>query len=454
MSSFAYRNNKNSVLLISLVLFVSVAIGVCVSFFPKESLYIIPISLVSFGLLFVFIVKTEKMIKFFSISLLASLFLFPSVSVGGIGLRVDDFIVVLLSLFLVYLLLNNYNSIHTPINKLIFYYIIYVLLITITQILINNLSTIYLLFAIRELQYLIYFFSFVYIMKYEWFRENFKRLFLCLSIITMVWVLYQLAFNANVGFYGTGLISESGSSQSGGVFFIISMFFLYLININYKLKERTLYFLLFIGSAGMLITTMSRTAIMAFGVVYFIYLIFTLFRLSTKRIIITIYATALASPLVYFLVKDEIEGILHRMNAISGGTNTRLLKWEYLLSYVSDLGFVFGEGRGFAQTMTGGLTLGTDSQYVRNVMELGYVGSVLFILLILSILVFAFRHLKTFYGESLFIILITCGFMVMSITHEVFLVTMQASFYWTLIGAFVGKIINDKKVHLEQTAKL
>lgn len=416
------------------------------SLYPKQMLYFIPISIITFALLFLFITKTSAMVKIFTTLLLISLFLFPSVTVAGVGLRIEDFITVFLTLFLVYLLFNDYSSVMTPINKPIFYYISYVVIITVVHVLINNLSSIYLFFAIKELQYLIYFFAFVYVMKYEWFRVNFKKMFLWLSVVTMLWVAYQLVFNASVGFYGVGLISETGSSQSGGVFFLISMFFLYQININHKWKPRITYFIMFIGSAGMLFVTMSRTAIMAFGVVYAIYLLFILFRLSTKRLLISGYLITLASPLIYLLIKDEIARVIQRINVIDQSTNTRVDKWNYLLSYVSDLGYIFGEGRGFAQTMTGGLTLGTDSQYVRNIMELGYVGSFLFIIVILSIFIFAFRNLKKFYGESLFIILITCGFMVMSVTHEVFLVTIQASFYWTLIGAFVGKIIYDKKM--------
>lgn len=430
-------------------LLISLIIGLLSSYYPKMSLYAISAMVLTSVISFAFIVKTEKTMKFLTTILLVGLFMVPGFSVGNIGLRIDDFITVPLTLFLVYLLFRDIESIDTPINKFIFFYITYVLLITITQITINDLDGIYIFFAIKEFQYLVYFFTFVYIMKFEWFRINFKKMFLWLSAATMMWVVYQLIFDANAGFYGTGLISESGSSQSGGVFFLISMFFLYMININQKLKLRVIYFILFLASAGMLFTTISRTAILAFTITYCVYLLFVLFRLSALRVLIFTYTMVIASPFIYFLIKDEIERIIYRMSAVADGSSGRVAKWEYLLSYVSDMGMVFGEGRGFAQTMTGGLTLGTDSQYVRNIMELGYIGSALFLLLITSILIFALKNMKRFYGESLFIILITCGFMIMSVTHEVYLVTIQASFFWMLIGAFVGKIVHTNKENLK-----
>lgn len=442
-----------SILSIIAIIAIALFVGTLSSLYSYSFFYFFA-SLFIFGVVvFQLSYKTEKTTIFLAFLLLIALFLIPGVSLGGIGFRLDDGIVVLLGLVILHAIYKGSGNLSTPINKFIIIYVTYMLLITFVNILFNDLPLFLGLFAIKEFQYFIYFFAFVYIMKSTWCRENFTKTFLWSALISMIWGAYQLLFDAGVGFYGIGLMSETSSSQSGGAFYLISMFFLYLINYEHRFWHRVLYFILFCWSAGMVFATVSRTAILALGISYVVYLGFTVFRMSAKRIIISVYVLALASPALYFILKDYLEKIFHRLQNIDSGASYRANKWENLLSYSSDLGKVFGEGRGFAQTITGSLTLAIDSQYVRNILELGYVGSILFILIMLSIFIFAFRNIKKYYGESLFLILITCGFLVMSVTHEVFLVTIQASIYWILVGAFVGKIVHDKKHKMNKVTK-
>ena len=424
----------------------SVSIGVLSSLYSEVFLYL-SISLFSFlVVLFLLITKTESSITFLAYLLLISLFFIPGFSLGGIGLRLDDVITIFLTLFILISIYKKSNDMYSPINKTIFAYTSYVISITIIGVFLDNLPSFLIFYSIKEVQYFVYFFSFIFVMKNKWNRDNFNKIFMCLSLLTMAWGGYQLLFDASVGFYGIGLISETSSSQSGGVFFLISIFFLYLINSEYKFKKRVVYFILFLGSIGMLFATISRTAILAFAISYVIYLGFTIFRMSTKRIIISVYTLTLVAPVLYLILKGYLERILFRISHIDTGANVREEKWSYLLSHGTNFDFLFGGGRGFAQTITGGTTLSVDSQYVRNILEVGYIGSALFITVIIAIVIFALRNIKKHYAESLFLILITCGFLVMSVTHEVFLVTIQASFFWTLIGAFVGKVIYDNKL--------
>lgn len=444
--NYLFRNTiRLKIISVLAILTLSLTIGALSSLYSERFL-IISIALILFSIsLFFLITKTETSVSILAYLMLTSLFFIPGFSLAGIGLRLDDVITIFLTLFILISVYKKSNYMYTPINKLIFVYACYVMSVTVIGISLNDLPSFLMFYSIKEVQYFVYFFSFIFVMKSKWNRENFNRIFMGLSLITMAWGAYQLLFDASVGFYGIGLISETSSSQSGGVFFLISIFFLYLINSEYRLKQRVYYYILLLGSIGMLFATISRTAIMAFLITYAIYIGFTLFRMSAKRIIISAYTLILTSPVIYFVLKDYLERIFFRMGHIDTGANVREQKWSYLLSHGSDFDLIFGGGRGFVQTITGGTTLAADSQYVRNFLEIGYIGSALFAIVIIGIVIFAFKNMKNHYAESLYLILITCGFMIMSVTHEVFLVTIQASFFWLLIGAFVGKIIYDKK---------
>ncbi|MCP1154172.1 hypothetical protein NKS27_17415 [Peribacillus frigoritolerans] len=457
---FSYRKGTSLVykrVLTLLIILFALIIGVASSFYTYN-FFVLFLGIFIFStLLFLMAAKTEKTVSNLTIIMISSLFLLPSYSVAGFGLRLEDFIVVILGIFMLFVFFRKYVEIETSFNKWIFAFTIYVFLISIINIVFNNLNPVYLFYYLKEVQYFIYFFVLLYATRYAKFRIKFIKLLLIMSLVTMAWGAYQLLFNNTVGYYGIGVLSETSSSQSGGLYFLISVFFLYMINITKRNIKRTVYFLLFIGSVGLVLATVSRTAIMALTVVYPLYMIFTIFRIKAIRVVIWLYVIILTSPILYWLLRDYLYTITERLSRIDSGSSIRSRKWEWILSYGSDLGFVFGEGRGFAQTVTGGFTLGTDSQYVRNILELGAVGTTLFMFIILGLLFFAFKNLKSMYAESLFIILVTVGFLVMSVTHEVFLVTIQASMFWILMGGFVGLIIHAKKdqnrskVQLEQT---
>ncbi|MFC4389152.1 O-antigen ligase family protein [Gracilibacillus marinus] len=445
MSSFSFRQRRINIIGIIALVAIALTIGVSASIYSTSFFFLAILTIIAAFLVILMITKTENTMVFLVTLLLISLFLIPGFSVAGIGVRLDDAIVICLAMLVIVMFIKESQNIQTPINKWIIIYCIYVMSITLINIILNNLSLIYMFYFIKEVQYFIYFFAFVYVMKNKWFRKKFKNILLFLILLSMGWGFYQLLFDASVGYYGIGLVSVTASSQTGGVYFLISIFSLYLINTEKTLRRRVFYFILFMSSSGLLFATISRTAILAFVLTYVVYLFFMLFRMSVRRVLIWVYVTLMAAPLIYLVIKDYLPSISERLGRMDEGANTRTAKWDYLLSFSSDIGAIFGEGRGFVQTITGGLTLSADSQYIRNILELGYIGSALFLFIILSLLIFAFKNMKSFYGESLFLILSTCGFLIMSITHEVFLVTIQASFYWVLVGIFVGKIIHRKK---------
>jgi len=248
------------------------------------------------------------------------------------------------------------------------------------------------------------------------------------------------------GYYGIGLISETASSQSGGVFFVVSMFFLYLIEKSERAIDKLKYAAFLFVSLTLTFATISRTAIMAAGVAVTLYALYILIRMRVSRLILMMYLTVLMLPVAYLIIQGTIDRILERLNQVSQGAETRLQHWKYFLSHSDQLGLlIVGNGKGYVQNITGGFTLAADSQYVRLLVEVGVVGTILWLATVFSLLLLCWQARMEHPAESLFVGLVTIGFLTMGVTHEVFVVTMQASVYWAFMGLFMGYIMNEMR---------
>ncbi|MBB5174559.1 hypothetical protein [Texcoconibacillus texcoconensis] len=249
------------------------------------------------------------------------------------------------------------------------------------------------------------------------------------------------------GFYGIGTISEGASSQSGGLFLVISLLFLYQSSIHVKNKLKLYFLFCSIISMFLTLATVSRTAISAMLIVLIIYILYKLLfsKLNLIYTFTSMVVVATCSLLVFKYFTPILEYVERRLvSGFDSGANTRQNKWDRLLSESDNIGLVFGNGKGFTQTLTGGFTLSADSQFVRLILEVGYIGLVLWFIPIILLITFALVHLKRYTSESLSIILLILAFLIMSVTHEVFLVTIQASIFWIMISLFIGIILNKK----------
>jgi hypothetical protein len=393
------------------------------------------------------ITNKEKTLLALGMLTVVSLLIVPKVSLGGVNLRFEDYLTVFFGIF-TFGYITNKSEEKPPILKWIIAYLVYSLLISLTQILLNDLSLIYLFYLLKEIQYFLYFVVFFYL---SYRSENNSRsilrvVYVC-SGATLAWGVIQMLTTMR-GYYGIGLISETASSQSGTIFFLITMFYMY--RLNAVTKYRMLHLALVFLSVALTLSTVSRTAIMGVVVCILLYAIITVItmRITTKKVIISIYSLAVGIPLAYMLIGSFFDHIIARLSQATDSADERQQHWGMYFSRTDTMGVIFGKGKGFMQTITGGFTLGADNMYVRQIIEIGYVGLSIWLLIILGILRFCLANWKKFYPESLFILLATLGFLIMGSTHEVFIVTLQASFYWILIGWTMGKVIREKKLSL------
>jgi len=429
--------------LFTLILLSFVGIVTSVYLTLNVGLLSIPIVLTLF-LFLLAITNYRKASVFVGLALISSIMLIPKIKYAGINLRFDDYVSLFIAfLLIVILFIIRYEERTITSAKgiitLIIFYLTYCSLFTAIQLLLNNLNPLFLLYLVKEIQYFLYFFFVLIICTKYSADENLIKWFTYLSIATVAWGIYQFIFTSR-GYYGIGMISEPASSQSGGAFFTISLFFLYL----YELKRKYLYGLFFLLSVWLTFATVSRAAMVALVFVLILYILRLIF--VNRRKILTIYLMSCFAVSSFFFfpwIKSNslYQKFYERINTIDEGSNFRMYIWQSRLSTYDLFDLIFGRGKGYTQTFSKGFTLAADSQYVRLLLEIGIIGLVLWLVVIFSILFFAVKHYRTSKPESMFIILFTLGYLVMSITHEVFMVAIQGSLYWIMISLMLSKII-------------
>lgn len=403
-------------------------------------------SLFSIGIFILCLYQNMNTIRTFVLLMVMSIFLTPSLDIFGTSLRFEDFLVIFVTIALTVRLFFK-DVINNKLTRFINYYILLSVIVTVLHYFTGDIKPIYFLFLLKEIQFFIYFYVFMFAALYIEKLENqiYKILFL-MGIINIAWGLYQIIFGAK-GYYGIGIINTSAPSQSGGVFLIITLFMLFYKNYIDK-KWQPIVLILTIVSGLLTVATISRTALLALSVTLFLYYLFKLVIVKKTKIInLLIYmVSCLVASLLAFKI-NLFEKVLHRVGQIDSGASIRTNKWNKLIEQANPSGFewLFGQGKGYTQELTGGLTLAADSQYVRLLLEIGIVGVIFWASIVVYLISFALKNMKHHYYESVFLILLITGFLTMGVTHEVFLVTLQASAFWSVTGLMVGVIMKKNK---------
>lgn len=440
---------KQNIILLLFTIILAAFVGFLVSIKPYESLIIaVTLFLLTIGIIFILINK-DRALSLFSLMIILSLLLIPAFSLGELELRLEDFLVIFLTIGLIYTWLSKgkTNILPHSIYLSLIIYLIYSVLITFIQMSVNGTHPIYLLFFLREIQYFIYFFVFCYLAtNLDGFIKKAQKVFLFVSVITIFWGIYQLVTNNIIGYYGIGIISTPTASQSGIAFFIITFMLFYLSTTADKNWQKFLTTCFGLLAAVLTVTTVTRTSIVVLGVFLLLYIFFSLFRRKWNfiKIYFIMFAGIIIIPIGYFLSGRLFTFMLERFSRFRLGMEGRMTIWDGYLNNTDILGQLFGNGKGYMQVIIGSFVLKADNQYVRLIVEIGYIGLILWLIFIGSIIIFSIKNFKNNYTDSMFLLIFTICFLIIGLTQEAYMVTIQASLYWIITGFFVGKLIRNK----------
>ena len=230
----------------------------------------------------------------------------------------------------------------------------------------------YPLIAVKEIEF--FYIAFLMYQYGSTHKALLKKLVDILIVANIVYGIYGI-LTGQVGYYGVGSITDSGSAISGGIYCLGTVWLDMRAADRDLLGPRRLYLALVAMGIACTLATISRTAVAGIATYVLCRIIFT----GRKGIRLLVFL-ALASILVVCLwqwVAPELD-VAGRLQSRFGQTQDagshRLAKWCDIALELHPLEWVFGRGKGYGNVITGSWILSVDSQYTRLLVECGFVG--------------------------------------------------------------------------------
>lgn len=371
----------------------------------------------------------------------------PVFSSNGRYVRFEDFVFIIIILVI---FLNRYLykiKIQYPKYVMIAFivYIFFTATNSIIRFICGYLDFRFLLYLIKQVQYFtvgVYIYS--YLLQYP--RDTILFYAFRIGILAnFVYVAYQIITGNFMGWYGVSAIGLDGASASSGALFFAAGVYGVWEFINTK-KITSLAIVLFSLLAVMAV--ISRTFIM--GYVFFCVAnlilfsidffkkIVTTFKINISAIVISIFIICSTSIITSQLGNANSIGIymkmLKRVSKLSNGVNIRkdnysshISKWQN-----QPASLLWGTGWSGPEYIRGESAIGIDGQYVRQVIETGIFGSIIFLNLLFWIAVALTRNKLSLYNYIGLIFLFS--FLLMAVTYDVFVISKTSSFFWIFLS--------------------
>ena len=357
-----------------------------------------------------------------------SIFLFPRLS----GLfRVEDFLTP--GLLVGALISLNNRTFRYCILPLV--YFVYGFIITGVSVVFFELPLQAYLIWGKEFQYILIFMIVINFPKDKVTRNFIHSLIIFMLLVASFSGIYLLVSGVR-GYYGVGYFTESSPSLGMLMYFHCLFWSVYF----YKVYKNPIYLCSAVLFFILAILVGSRT-----GQIITIILSFSLLLLHSERKIYILVLSLIFSILVS-INSGFIYETLYHINtgnlAIDGGFSrlatilkisetiqgSRIVSWLSVVNQALDTNPIFGCGRGCSHISgsTFSLGMGADNQYTVNFLELGVVGSFLFVLILVVILINFYKDSFVFKLYLPYILAMVTAGMAM----EVFQLSKGGSLFW------------------------
>ena len=380
---------------------------------------------------------------------------------GGhiLEIRVEDIIIVFLALYwLKRIVIDKQKIAKPPLLLPISLWLGFLFVSTTINAFLGNISAINAIFYYaKELEFFfIYFFIYCHIAILGNVRRV-LQLFAAIAIIHSGWILFQAFFGLKISYYYsyTTFIEPEGTSP-GGMFLLILFAFLFSVFIyeyyqrTHSLIKRTAMGLVAASPIVGIITSGSRGTFLAFVAVLVVMALLLLRRRVNPaglRIVvlgITICMFALVAgymfPSADILNKNDALRVFRTGSMVKSldgnNSNSRTALWKFNLerAFEQPTAFLFiGGGKSFSYEQQ------PHNHYLHVFNEGGLIGLSLFLFLLSSILIYAWRgfmdsgdNLTT--GLSAGLIAATLGMMASSVFAESFQVVKISEIYWVFVA--------------------
>jgi len=405
----------------------------------------------------------------------AAIALSPSFSAGEIGegriieIRIEDILLVILGiLWLANFLISGRKKIEKP---PLFLPILAWLGIGLFSVLVNwilgntGISRSF-FFFLKEVEFFfLYFYVFFHIKNLD-AAKFFVKLWIILGFMNVGWVIYQIIrgsrfvteFGFRSGTYGASAIGEYGPLPTGAFFlllliFLFNVFLYYFLNLNISKFKKGILGILIIGLVAGVFGSASKTSFVAMVLALFLTPLFLFLRkVNFKVISVFILAIVFMVTSLFFIIENfpkakrltatfSLEGIWENYKA---GRLEVVIEPMLKESFESSVYLpVFGLGKGHYAPEA-------HNQYLRNFVETGVIGSLIFFILIFAVIKgawhgFSKSHDGFAIGLSSGLLVATITLLFVSFATEAFIVVKPMEVYWFFAALTMAVLTISKK---------
>ena len=310
-------------------------------------------------------------------------------------------------------------------------------------------------YFLKEVEFFFLYFYVFYHIRNNDSVESILHFWVIVGVVSISFIVFQFITGTRYGAYGPSMFMEKGPLPSGGSFLILfaNLFniFLYYYSRLKLSKIKKIILLLGILSLSIgIISSGSRTSILGLILVVVLSLFFYQFKYGVLKSIFIILGLLIIIGVIFCFVSDRVPYILNlQPERALKSINIRSGIWKAQLETMPENLFYYFFGMGKSVRL---YTEESHSQYVRNFIETGLVGSLIFFFLIFVIIKKAFRGFllrkdPLLTGLSSGLLVSTIAMLFISIAAEGFLVVKINEIYWFFVAITMAALSHKIKVN-------
>lgn len=304
-------------------------------------------------------------------------------------------------------------------------------------------------YFLKECQFFVFYFYVFWCIKKTDTVKLLVNFWLFFAFVNVLYVFYQMISGLQRGEYGTAAIGEWGVFPTGAFFlllfiFLFNIFLYYFLQLNISIIKKIGLGILTLSPVLGVFGSASKTNFAALLFAFFLTFSFLFLRkINLKAVLVFVLFIVLTIPIFSFALKNVHDVI--RVKEIIPVFSLKPLWESYLNSRFNDtikplfqaslefsahLPFL-GMGKGYVGE--------AHNQYLRNFIEVGFISSLMFFVLIFAIIGKSWRGFSKSrdglaIGLSAGLLTATLALLFISFATEPFIVVKSSSVYWFFAG--------------------
>ena len=293
-------------------------------------------------------------------------------------------------------------------------------------------------YFLKEVEFFfLYFYVFYHIKNYASVK-SILHFWIIVGVVNICLIIFQFIKGTGYGAYGPNMFMERGPLPSGGSFLILfanlfNIFLYYYSRLKLSRIKKIILSLSILSLPIGVISSGSRTSILGLILVVVLSLFFYQFKYGALKSIFIILGLLIIIGVIFYFVSDKVPYILNLMpESALKSVNVRSGIWKTQIETMPENLFYYFFGMGKSVRL---YAEESHSQYVRNFIETGIMGSMIFFILIFAIINKSWQEFSK--SKDSFSISLSAGLLVatltmlfLSIPNDAFIAVKPNEVYW------------------------